>query len=134
MAVLYVARSTKLCKWASDVGLGKNLFKVGVADEPLKPLIEAGWAGETDWALLKQQEAGDLTEADVIARLARKEKMIDPNYYPKLRGTQGVYRVTPEQVENHMIVARAMANEAQLGGAKLKPVDFANYLVQAALR
>ena len=134
MPVIYVARSAKLSKWASDVGLGKNVFKVGIADEPIKPLIEAGWAGETDWAVLKKQDAGALAEDEVIDRLARKNKMVDPTYYPKLKGTRGIFRLTPEQIENHIMIARAMAREDELKVIKIKPAVFADFLIHNALR
>ncbi|HUA57035.1 MAG TPA: hypothetical protein VMB81_32930 [Candidatus Sulfotelmatobacter sp.] len=134
MGLIYVARSAKLSKWASDVGVGKNVFKVGVADEPLKPLIEAGWAGETDWTLIKKQDAGGLTEAAAIDRLAAKNKMIDPAYYPKIKGTRGIFRLTPEQIENHIMIARAMARVDELKVIKLKPADFADFLIHNALR
>ena len=133
MAEIYVARSPKLGKWASDVGLGKNVFKVGVADDP-KALIEAGWAGETDWALLKKQAVDDLDDDTVIERLARKGKMIDPTYYPKIKGTRGIFRLTPEQVENHIMIARAMERQDELKLIKLKPIDYADFLIHNALR
>ena len=79
MAVIYVARSTALGKWASDVGLSKHVYKVGIAEEPLKPVLAAGWCGETDWTLVKKAQAGDIDEAAAIALLAKKERMIDPN-------------------------------------------------------
>jgi|SRR5579883_782832 len=134
MGVIYVARSVKLGKWAADVGLSKNVYKVGYTDEPVKPLIEAGWAGETDWSLVKQREADGIAEEEIVARLARKLKMIDPVYYPKLRGTAGVFKVLPEQVENHIIVTRSLAGETERKDAKLKPADFADYLIHNALR
>ncbi len=134
MSEIYVARSPKLGKWASDVGLGKNVFKVGVADDDPKPLIEAGWAGETDWALIKKQAVDGITEEAVIERLARKGKMIDPTYYPKLKGTLGVFRLTPEQIENHIMIARAIARENELKIIKLTPADFADFLIHNALR
>src|SRR5689334_13950273 len=106
MAVIYVARSAKLAKWAADVGLSKHVFKIGVGEEPVKETIEKGWAGESDWTLLRKREADGVSEADAIARLARKAKMIDPNYYPRLRGAAGVFKVVPEHVENHILVTR----------------------------
>lgn len=135
MAVIYVARSAKLGKWASDVGLGKNVFKVGVADEAeLKALVEAGWAGETDWQLLKKQEAGELDDDAVIERLARKNKMIDPTYYPRIKSVRGIFRLTPEQVENHIMIARALERQDELKVVKLKPIDYAEFLIHNALR
>ncbi len=135
MGEIYVARSAKLGKWASDVGLSKHVFKVGYADQPAKALIEAAaWAGETDWTLVKKREAAELSEDEVIARLARKEKMVDPTYYPRLRGTVGVFKVLPERVENHIIVSRSLAGESDRLEGKLKPADFADYLIHNALR
>ena len=134
MGSIYVARSAKLTKWASDVGLGKHVYKVGYTEEPPKAALAAAWAGETDWTLVKHQPAEALDEATVIARLAAKEKLIDPSYYPKLKGAQGVFRVSPVHVENHIVVGRALAGAAELIAAKLKPSDFAAYLIHNVLR
>jgi hypothetical protein len=134
MAILYVARSAKLGRWASDVGLGKQVYKVGVAAGDPKPLAIAGWAGETDWTILRKQAIEGLSEEEALARLARKEKMIDPNLYPKLKGAAGVFRLTPARVENHIIVTRALAGHSDRTEIKLKPADFADYLIHNALR
>ena len=133
MATLYVARSAKLGKWASDVGLGKHIYKVGVTDEPVKALVAAGWAGESDWQLVKQQPA-EVSESEAIERLAKKEKPVDPRYYPRIREAVGIFKVDPVHVENHMLVTRALAGEADATPIKLKPADFAAYLIHNALR
>ena len=134
MPSLYVARSVKLGRWASDVGLGKHVYKVGVTEGDPKALAAAGWAGESDWKIVRARAAEGLTEEEVLARLARKEKMIDPNLYPKLKGAGGVFRLSAPQVENHMIVARALAGDSDRLAIKLKPADFADYLIHNALR
>src|SRR5438105_8602615 len=123
MPNLYVARSTKLGRWASDVGLGKNIYKVGVAEEDPKPLAAVGWAGETDWTIVRKTAVEDLSEAEALDRLGRKEKMIDPNLYPKLKGTAGVFRLPPARGENHIIVARALAGPADRHRLKVTPAD-----------
>jgi len=132
MGTIYVARSAKFSKWASDAGVTKNVFKIGYTDDDPAPLIAAGWGGETDWTLVKQRAADGLDENDLIERLKRKEKMIDPVYYPRLRGVAGVFKVPPEHVENHILISRALAGEGDKA-VKLKPADFADYLIQNAL-
>jgi hypothetical protein len=134
MPVLFVARSAKLARWASDVGFGKHVYKIGVSDEDPKALAAAGWAGESDWKIVRREEVAALSEEEALKRLSRKEKSIDPNLYPKLKGAAGVFRVSPEHVENHIIVARALAGNSERIELKLKPADFAAYLIHNATR
>jgi len=134
MAVLFVARSVKLGRWGSDVGVGKHVYKVGLAEGDPKALAAAGWAGESDWKIVKSREVEGLTEEEAIERLAKKERMLDPNLYPKLKGTTGVFRLRAEQVENHILVTRALAGDSDRLDLKLKPADFAEYLIHNAMR
>ena len=135
MTVLYVATSKIFSAWAADVGLGKHVYKVGVAegsaDDALKALNGESCAGADDWRLLKSQELDGLDEAVMIERLARKEKMVDPNYYPRLRGATGVFRVKVANVTNHLLVKRALAGDEERVD-KIKPADIAAYLIQNA--
>jgi len=134
MPCIYVARSVKAGKWASDVGLGKHIYKVGVTDGDPKATAAAGWAGESDWSIVKAEPVEELEEDEAIERLAGKERMIDPNLYPKLKGARGVFRLNEAKVENHIVVSRALAGESDLKALKLKPADFAAYLIANAKR
>ncbi|MGH7092937.1 MAG: hypothetical protein ACREFB_05325 [Stellaceae bacterium] len=134
MPVIYVARSAKLARWASDVGLGKHVYKVGVGDEDPKALAASGWAGESDWTIVKTEPVENLEEPAVLERLAAKEKMIDPRLYPKLKGALGMYRLTQTRVENHILVARALAGGSDKTDLKLKPADYAAYLIHNTKR
>jgi hypothetical protein len=134
MPVLFVARSARLARWASDVGFGKNIYKVGVSDDDPKTLAAQGWAGEADWKIVRREPVEGLAEADALTRLAGKERPIDPNLYPKLKGAAGVFRVSAEHVENHIIVSRALAGASDRTELKLSAADFAAYLIHNALR
>jgi hypothetical protein len=134
MPVLFVARSVKLGRWGSDVGLGKHVYKIGIADSDPKTLAATGWAGENDWKIIRTRDVEGLSEDEALQRLARKERMIDPNLYPKLKGAAGVFRLRAEQVENHILVSRALAGDSDRVDLKLKPVDFADYLIHNAMR
>jgi len=134
MPVLFVARSAKLARWASDVGFGKHVYKVGITDDDPKALAAAGWAGEADWKIVGSAAIDDLSEAEILERLGRRQKSIDPTLYPKLKGAAGVFRVSPEHVENHIIVGRALAGDSDRVDLKVKPADFAAYLIHNATR
>lgn len=135
MAVIFVARSAALTKWASDVGQGKHTYKLAVADDEaaMKAAIAAGWGGETDWKLIHSQEVDGVTEEEALARLTRREKTIDPIYYPRLKGAVGVFRVSLTNVQNSLLVAQAMDPDQPLSDVKVKPKDIADYLIRNAL-
>lgn len=134
MGTLYVATSKGLQGWGSDVGLGKNLYKVGfietgTPEEALAP----GLAGESDWKVLLTAEAEGPEEV-LLERLARKEKMVDPNYYPRLRGAAGIVKANLTAIENSMLVALALENREPPKNFKVKPVDVARYLINNAVK
>lgn len=132
MGFIYVAQSKALGKWGADVGLGKNLFRIGYADDP-DALVKQPCCGESDWTLVKKEAADGLDDAAVIERLKVKEKMVDPNLYPRLKGTLGIFKVKPENAENHILVAKALAGVHDLK-IKIKPVDIAGYIINNVLR
>jgi len=132
---VYIATSKNLAGWAADVGLTKHVYKIGIAQGSAEDAIEAlndeGFAGESDWRLLKEQDVNDLDEAAAVDRLAKREKMVDPNYYPKIRGAAGIFKVKIGNVANHLLVKRALAGDEQKVD-KVKTADIAAYLIQNA--
>ena len=137
MAVIYVARSKTLSDWGASVGISKHLYKVGVSEtngkQAIADLIDQVCAGAEDWKLLKADDAEDLGEDEVLGRLANKATIVDPNYYPRIKGAAGIFRVKVKDVENSMIVERAIAREESLH-FKLKPADIGVYLIKNARR
>ena len=137
MTILYVARSKGLSEWAGDVGLTRHVFKVGVAptsgEDAIKALNDRHAAGRDDWTLLQEKDAGDLTEDQALARLAAREKAIDPKHYPPLKDEPGMFKVKPSSVENHIIVKRALGGEESLT-VKVTNAEIAAYLIDNALR
>lgn len=133
MPTIYVARSQTLEEWAEDVGLTKHVFKVGVCEGDPAVACEAlnaeSHASATDWALLKIVEVEAADEADILARLARREALVDPKYYPRIRGATGIVKVKIANAQNQMMVERAMEGRPTKA-LKFKPVDVAEYLLR----
>lgn len=136
MPVVYVAKSVALQKWGAEVGLGKHVFKVGVGEgkaaEIEAQLNADSVAGQTDWKVVKLQKVDDADEQAVLARLATREKPVDPNFYPKLRGAPGVFKVKLESVANSLLVQQALGT-GEMKIEKVKPADIAAYLIRNGL-
>ncbi|MGB8273956.1 MAG: hypothetical protein WCF16_01660 [Alphaproteobacteria bacterium] len=136
MTILYVAKSQSLCKWGASVGVTKYLYKVGVtedtAEAAVKALNDTRHGGETDWKLIKKQEAEGIDEAAAIGRLAARERMIDPAFYPKIKGARGIFKVKIPNVEDQMLVSRAMEG-APTQQVKITPAEIAAYLLRNAV-
>jgi hypothetical protein len=132
MAVVYVAKSTGLQKWGGEVGLTKHLFKIGAFDgkiqDAIKALNDSVCAGERDWKPIAHEERESAAEGTIIDRLGMKEKLVDPNLYPRLKGERGIVKVKPENVANHLMVKKALAGDENIA-IKLKPVDIGHYLI-----
>lgn len=134
MGIIYVAHSATLGKWGADVGLGKHLYKVGYTEGTPEEAV-AGLAGQADWKVLATAPAEADDDEDVlVAPLARKEKPVDPNYYPRLKGARGIFKVNLVNVENHMLVRTALANRQMAKGLKVKPADIGLYLIRNVVK
>lgn len=135
MADIFVASSKTLAEWGAEVGVTKQLFYVGIADqvasEAVAAMNAARLAGADDWKLIKKAEAGALTEDVALGRIGAREKSVDPNYYPRLRGARGIFKVKPENAERHFLVQRALAGE-MTKSVKIRPLEIATYLIETA--
>jgi len=136
MPVVYVARSLALQKWGAEVGLGKHVYKVGVGEgkaaEVEAALNAESLAGQTDWKVVKLQKVDMADEDAVLDRLSGREKPVDPNFYPRLRGARGVFKVKLENVANALLVQQALGT-GEMKIEKVKPADIALYLIRNGL-
>lgn len=136
MAEIYVATSRGLSNWGHEVGISKSVYKLGVTEgsaaDAVQELNEQTFAGETDWQLL-HSEPTTLTEADAIERLAKRETLIDPRYYPRIKEGRGVFKVKPQNVERHFLVKNALEGTEERA-FKVKPAHVGTYLTHSAQR
>lgn len=132
MPLIYVAASKSLAEWGAGVGLTKSIYKLGLTDLPKEKIVEAlnaeRHAGRDDWKLVKSQSATATDESEIVERVARRERLVSPDLYPGIRGAPGVFKVKLENVENHLVVQAAMADQP-LKNDKVKPGDIAVYLI-----
>ena len=135
MATLYVASSKGLANWGSDHGLTKHLYKVGVTDGTAEAAIEelnaTQHAGHGDWKLAKKVENVADDEAAVLARVAAKEKLVDPNYYPGIKKAPGIVKVKLANVESRLLVQQTLRGEDP-HVVKVKAADIYDYLATLA--
>lgn len=131
MATFFVASSKGLANWGADHGLTKHVYKVGVTDgkaeDAIAALSASEHAGHTDWKLAKKADI-DVDEAAALARIAAKEKVVDPNYYPGIKKAPGIFKIKLANVESRMLVQQTLRGENP-HVVKVKTADIVDYLV-----
>jgi hypothetical protein len=131
----YVAYSKALGAWGEEVGLTRHLYLLGIAAEGAPDAVERLNAERTlgvdDWKLVRKEATEASDAAAAVERVARKERLVDPDYYPRLKGLRGLFKVKPQNVEHRILVQRAMAGEQEIV-PKLKPADIGQYLIDNA--
>jgi hypothetical protein len=137
MREIYVAASKTIAEWGGEVGLTKHLYWLGIGEEgaaaAIAALNEAHIAGAADWKLVKKAAEPALDEAEALERLGRKEKPVDPDYYPRLKGARGLFKAKLENVERHYLVKQVLADEPSKA-VKLRPAEIALYMIELATK
>lgn len=136
MPSVYIAMSQTMQDWGNDAGISKHLYRIGFTDEAaadaVKELAESGYGGQTDWVLLESREADSLDQDALMARITNRMKLIDPLYYPKLKGAKDIVRLDQRKVEASIVIKLTMEGRASKV-PKLKPKDMAGFILDVAL-
>ncbi len=134
MTTLYIAVSPIMQEWGADVGISKYLYKVGVTEDAAKDAVAElnaeNYAGHKDWELIGERTVDGVDAAGLAVRLGQRQKVIDPLYYPKLKGVKDIVKLDPRKVEANVVIKRTMAGHDSKV-PKLKPVDMADYIMDS---
>jgi hypothetical protein len=137
MPEIYVAKSKSLESWGADHGLTKHVYKLGLAEDTAEAAVETlnaeAAAGHTDWKLVKKKPVEAADEAEILARLAKTQRAVDPAYYPGIKGVRGIFKVKPADVERSALVGQAVAGE-EMKAVKVNAASIADYLIKNALQ
>ncbi len=136
MSSLYVAYSPAMQEWGSDVGVSKLLYKVGFTDDDpaaaIKELTAEGYGGQNDWILAGAKEVEGLDQTAALTRLGERQKVLDPLYYPKIKGAKDIVKLDPRRVEASLVIKRTMEGRDSKV-PKLKPIDMADYIIDSLI-
>lgn len=137
MPTLFVAKSDSQQGWASDVGLTRHVYKLGLSDDDAATAVAAlnaeNHAGRNDWTLVAVQDVDQSDLQPILERAARKETLVDPTYYPQLRRAAGIFKVKLANVENHFLVRDALEGQ-QIKKMKAPTVaQIGTYLLRMAI-
>ena len=136
MPAVFIARSVTQQEWGESVGISKHLYKIGLAEgdgkqaaaDAVNTLNEESYAGLSDWQLVGSKKLDFDDDEAVIAYFADRQKMIDPLYYPRLKGARGIFRVDVKGIEASRLIKRTMEGKSTKM-PKLKPTDIGKHLL-----
>ena len=136
MPIVYVALSNIMQEWGADVGVSKHLYKVGYAEgdpqNAIKALNNENFAGHSDWSLAGSRDVEGLDADTLMQRACERHNVLDPLYYPRLKGVKDIIRLDQRKVEAHIVIKKTMEGQDSKV-PKLKPVDMSNFLIEGIL-
>ena len=135
MPTIFVASSATMQEWGSDAGISKHLYRVGLTDDDVKAAVDEmnaeTYAGQKDWVLAGGR-AVEMEADGFLARLNDRQKVVDPLYYPKIKGAKDIVRIDQRKVEANIVIKRTMEGRDSKV-PKLKPKDIAEYIIDSVL-
>ena len=63
-----------------------------------------------------------------MTRLSERQKVIDPLYYPKIKGAKDIVKLEQRKVEASIVIKRTMEGRDSKV-PKLKPADMAEFII-----
>ena len=136
MPIVYVAMSNDMQEWGADVGVSKQLYKLGYADgdpqNAIKALNDENYAGHSDWSLAGSQEVAGIDAETVMERACERQNVLDPLYYPRLKGAKDIIRLDQRKVEAHIVIKKTMEGQDSKV-PKLTPADMSDFLIEGIL-
>ena len=132
MPTIFVASSPAMQEWGSDAGISKHLYRVGLTDDDVKAAVDEmnaeTYAGQKDWVLTGSGAVESMDADGLLKRLAERQKVVDPLYYPKIKGAKDIVRIDQRKVEANIVIKRTMEGRDSKV-PKLKPKDIAEYII-----
>ncbi|MEQ9448243.1 MAG: hypothetical protein RLN70_04950, partial [Rhodospirillaceae bacterium] len=71
-------------------------------------------------------------EETLMSRAAERQKMLDPLYYPRIKGAKDIVRLDQRKVEADIVIKRTMEGKTAKA-PKLKPADMAAFLIASVM-
>lgn len=137
MPIVYVAMSITMQEWGADVGVSKQLYKIGLTDgnpqDAIGELCGESYAGHTDWQLAASREAEGVDAETILQRAGERQKVLDPLYYPRIKGAKDIVKLDQRKVEANIVIKKTMEGKASKV-PKLKPADMAEFLIESVLQ
>ncbi len=137
MNTAYILKSKKLQDWGHSIGITKYIYKFGLTSDNVKELIihynSILYAGKDDWSLILSRSIEEISEDNLINKLTSSIELLDPNYYPQIRDTKGIFRVKKDKVENSVFIKKALEEkDNMLSSQKISHKDFAIFILDKA--
>ncbi|PPR77425.1 MAG: hypothetical protein CFH01_01543 [Alphaproteobacteria bacterium MarineAlpha2_Bin1] len=139
MGKVFVLKSKKLQDWGHSIGITKYIFKFGFTISSIKEIIikynSIFYAGKDDWSLILSRSIETTSEEYLINKLSSSMELLDPNFYPQIQDSSGIFRVKKDKLESSLLIKQALEDkDSLLSNKKINDKDFANYILDKVMK